>query len=90
MKVTLANAAWPWSRPRLPPLVKAGMEVLVEAGAGQAAGYPDQQYVDKGAKIAASRAEVFAADILLQVRAAGANPAGRPGRSGPSIARAKS
>jgi H+-translocating NAD(P) transhydrogenase subunit alpha len=58
----------------VPVLVKAGMDVLVEAGAGQAAGYLDQQYVDKGAKIAATRAEVFAADVLLQVRAAGANP----------------
>jgi H+-translocating NAD(P) transhydrogenase subunit alpha len=58
----------------VPPLVKAGMEILVETGAGQAAGYLDQQYVDKGAKIAATRSEVFAADVLLQVRAAGANP----------------
>lgn len=57
----------------VPVLVKAGMEIVVETGAGLAAGYPDQQYVDKGAKIAATRAEVFAADILLQVRAAGAN-----------------
>ncbi len=62
----------------VPALVKAGMEVLVEAGAGQAAGYSDQQYTDKGAKIAASRNEIFAAEVLLQVRAAGANPeAGR-------------
>ena len=59
-------------------LVKAGLEVIVEAGAGQAAGHPDQQYVDKGAKIVPSRPEAFAADIVLQVRAAGANPqAGR-------------
>jgi NAD(P) transhydrogenase subunit alpha len=50
------------------------MEVLVEAGAGQSAGYPDQQYIDKGAKITPSRQDLFAADILLQVRAAGANP----------------
>jgi H+-translocating NAD(P) transhydrogenase subunit alpha len=57
----------------LPPLVKAGMEVLVEAGAGQAAGYPDEYYTAKGAKIAAGRPDVFAADVLLQVRAAGAN-----------------
>jgi len=61
----------------VPPLAKAGLEVLVEAGAGVSAGYSDQQYLDKGAKIAASRQEVFAADILLQVRAAGANQAGR-------------
>ena len=60
------------------PLVKAEMEVVIEAGAGVSAGYPDQQYIDKGAKIVGSRAEAFAADIVLQVRAAGANPeAGR-------------
>jgi NAD(P) transhydrogenase subunit alpha len=56
------------------PLVKAGFEVLIETKAGEAAGYSDQQYVEKGAKIASSRSEVFAADIVLQVLAAGANP----------------
>jgi H+-translocating NAD(P) transhydrogenase subunit alpha len=62
----------------IPPLVKAGMEVAIEAGAGEPAGYTDQQYVDKGAKVVPSRKDVFAGDILLQVRAAGANPqAGR-------------
>ena len=62
----------------VPPLVKAGFEVLIEAGAGQAADFTDQQYVDKGAKIAPSRRDAFAADIVLQVRAAGASPdAGR-------------
>ena len=57
-------------------LAKAGLEVLVEAGAGRQAGFPDEQYEKKGAKIAASRDEVFAADVLLEIRAAGANPAG--------------
>ena len=47
---------------------------LIETGAGQSAGYLDQAYLDKGAKIAASRDEVFAGNILLQVRAAGSNP----------------
>lgn len=56
------------------PLLKAGLEVLIETQAGAAAGFPDEQYVEKGAKIAASRDEVFAADVILQVRAAGANP----------------
>jgi H+-translocating NAD(P) transhydrogenase subunit alpha len=56
------------------PLVKGGFVVLVEAGAGLAAGFPDNQYVAKGAKIANNRDEIFAADIVLQVRAAGANP----------------
>ncbi|MEA1952617.1 MAG: Re/Si-specific NAD(P)(+) transhydrogenase subunit alpha [Planctomycetota bacterium] len=58
----------------VPALVKAGLEVVIETQAGQAAGFPDQEYIDKGAKIADSRDEVFAADIVLQVRAAGANP----------------
>jgi NAD(P) transhydrogenase subunit alpha len=55
-------------------LAKAGMQVLVEAGAGAAAGYPDSDYADKGAKIAASREEVFrAAEMITQVLCEGAN-----------------
>lgn len=58
----------------LPSLAKAGLEVVVETGAGTAAGYPDAGYAEKGAGIASSRAEVFrAADVVLQVRAYGAN-----------------
>ncbi len=55
-------------------LIKAGMEVLVETGAGESAGYTDQQYIDKGAEIVATRQEIFAGEVILQVRAAGANP----------------
>jgi len=55
-------------------LAKAGLQALVEPGAGAAAGYPDAEYSDKGAKIAASRAEVFAqAEIITQVLCDGAN-----------------
>lgn len=55
-------------------LVKAGFDVLVEAGAGVQAGFPDDTYVDKGARLTESRAQVFAeADVLLQVRTLGAN-----------------
>jgi NAD(P) transhydrogenase subunit alpha len=50
-------------------LKKAGLEVAIERGAGDRAGFPDSAYQDKGAQIAASRADVFAADIVLQVRA---------------------
>jgi len=58
----------------LPSLAKAGLEPLVEAGAGAAAGCPDAAYTEKGARIASSRAEVFsAADVILQVRGYGAN-----------------
>jgi NAD(P) transhydrogenase subunit alpha len=58
----------------IPNLMKAGLEVVVEAGAGLAAGYPDADYVAKGARIVASRAEVFrAADIVVQVLCYGSN-----------------
>ncbi len=56
-------------------LERAGIEVLVETGAGIAAGYPDAAYVDRAAEIAADRADVFKrADVVVQVRAFGANP----------------
>jgi H+-translocating NAD(P) transhydrogenase subunit alpha len=51
------------------PLKKAGFDVIVERGAGDRAGFSDSAYQDKGAQIAASRADVFAADVVLQVRA---------------------
>ncbi len=58
----------------VPTLAKAGCEVLVEPGAGEQAFYPDAAYVEKGARIAASRAEVFAAaDAVFQVLGHGAN-----------------
>src|SRR5712664_2421861 len=58
----------------IPSLVKASLEIVVEAGAGVEAGYPDADYVAKGAKIVAQRAEVFrAADILTQVLCYGSN-----------------
>jgi NAD(P) transhydrogenase subunit alpha len=59
-------------------LAKLDQEVLVEAGAGVEAGYPDDAYRDKGARIVESRNEAFSADFVLQVRSLGANPeAGR-------------
>jgi len=54
-------------------LVKGGLEVLVQSSAGDRAGYPDREYLDKGARIASSREEVFAAEVVLQVRTAGAS-----------------
>jgi H+-translocating NAD(P) transhydrogenase subunit alpha len=58
----------------LPNLAKAGVEVLVETGAGDEAGYPDAAFTAKGAKIARSRAEVFAnADVITQVLGHGSN-----------------
>ena len=56
-------------------LVKLGCEVRIESGAGSAAGFADERYAEKGARIV-SRDEALAADCLLQVRSLGANPRG--------------
>ena len=58
----------------VPLLAKAGLEVVLEAGAGERAGYPDAQYQEKGAKILPDRGTVFAqSDIVAQVLCHGAN-----------------
>jgi proton-translocating NAD(P)+ transhydrogenase subunit alpha len=60
--------------PVIPGLLKEGLEVLVEAGAGSEAGYPDADYSSRGAQIVGQRAEVFAAaDIIVQVLCHGSN-----------------
>jgi NAD(P) transhydrogenase subunit alpha len=58
----------------LPNLAKAGIEVVVQQGAGVEAGFPDAAYVEKGAKILPDRAAVFAqAEIITQVLCYGSN-----------------
>src|SRR6516164_5957877 len=58
----------------IPSLKKAGLDVLVQAGAGLQAGYPDAEYVEKGARLAPTRGEVFgASDLLVQFLCHGAN-----------------
>ncbi len=58
----------------VPTFVKAGCEVLIEAGAGVAAGFLDAAYADKGAKIVPGRAELFqTAELIVQVLCHGAN-----------------
>jgi NAD(P) transhydrogenase subunit alpha len=55
-------------------LQKAGFEVLIEVGAGYSAGYPDAEYASKGAKVVASRSEIFQrAAAVAQVLCYGAN-----------------
>ena len=59
----------------IPPLIKAGAEVIVESAAGDSAGFPDADYTARGARTV-SRADVFSrADVVLMVRAPGANAA---------------
>ena len=58
----------------IPSLLKAGFEVLVEAGAGLESGYPDALYQEKGAKILTERAAVISgADVVVQVLCYGSN-----------------
>jgi NAD(P) transhydrogenase subunit alpha len=55
-------------------LAKAGVEVVLEAAAGEAAGYPDATYAAAGARIEPERAAVFAAAAaVFQVLCHGAN-----------------
>ncbi len=58
----------------IPILAKAGLEVVVESGAGEQAGYHDSLYAEKGGKILPDRATVFRnADIVVQVLCYGSN-----------------
>jgi NAD(P) transhydrogenase subunit alpha len=58
----------------IPGLTKAGLQVVVEAGAGAEAGYPDADYSARGAQILPTRGDVFrAAEIVVQVLCHGSN-----------------
>jgi NAD(P) transhydrogenase subunit alpha len=61
----------------VPSIKASGLYVSMEAGAGEAAGYTDDMYRDKGAEITKKRRDIFrSSEIILQVRGAGANPEG--------------
>ncbi|MBU6237614.1 MAG: Re/Si-specific NAD(P)(+) transhydrogenase subunit alpha [Planctomycetes bacterium] len=80
MKLGVAKESFPGEKrvaitpASIPNLKKLGLEVVVQSGAGLAAGYEDSSYLDKGAQIVPSRSDVFQSDIIVQVRAAGENP----------------
>jgi NAD(P) transhydrogenase subunit alpha len=80
MKVAVLKETFPGERrvamvpANVTQLIKAGCEVLVESGAGVAAGFSDAQYQAKGATLV-DRHQAFQADVLLQVRTLGANQA---------------
>lgn len=54
-------------------LSDAGMDVVVEHNAGERAGFSDESYIAHGARIG-TRADVFGASIIAQVRTSGMNP----------------
>jgi len=50
-------------------LTRNGVRVLVESGAGEGAAYSDQEYLDAGAEIVETGADVFsAADLVVKVK----------------------
>ena len=58
-------------------LIKAGFEVVVEAGAGKASGYEDAAYTAAGATVLGDVKDLFArADIVVKVREPQTGPAG--------------
>jgi len=74
MKAGVLKETWPGeTRVAVVPgvvttLAKAGIELLIESGAGDAAGFPDAQYAEKGA-VMTGRDQVLAdASLLLSVR----------------------
>jgi NAD(P) transhydrogenase subunit alpha len=88
MRVGIPKETWPGETrvavipAAAPALVKAGLEVVVEPGAGAAAGFLDEAYTSHGATLAA-RADLFrTSDVVLQVRSIPAEPAMlRPGQA---------
>ena len=55
-------------------LTKAGVDVTVEAGAGEASLHTDQEYESRGARIEPDRARLLsAADVVVMVRGPGAH-----------------
>jgi len=59
----------------IPPLLKAGHQVLVERSAGLSAGYPDEMYEQAGAQMEPDRDRLFErGQLLLMVRGPGINP----------------
>ena len=62
-------------------LVKAGLQVAVEQGAGVAAGFLDEAYRAQGAELLPRAALFKTSDIVLQVRAVPADSELRPGQA---------
>jgi len=60
----------------IPALLKRDFSVLVEKGAGYAAGYEDAQYLEKGASLHSVKEILQQADIICVVRGAAARDDG--------------
>lgn len=88
MKVAITKERFPGERrvalipANVPQLAKLGLDVVVECGAGSSAGFLDAHYREKGATVVDSLDQALQADVLVQVRTAGADlDMGEPIRS---------
>jgi NAD(P) transhydrogenase subunit alpha len=83
MKVAVVKESAPGERrvalvpEALPKLRQAGLEVLVEAGAGDGAWFPDSAYIDAGASIVSPGDLYAAADVILTVTRPGPDEVAR-------------
>jgi NAD(P) transhydrogenase subunit alpha len=74
MKAGVLKETWPGEArvavvpAALAALNKVGVEVVVEAGAGSAAGFPDAEYTEKGASVAPRDEVLSSCPLLLTVR----------------------
>ena len=65
----------------VPKLTKVGLQVMVERGAGEKAGFHDAAYVKSGAQLAQNRTELLSSsDIIVQTHRLTANPDGANAR----------
>jgi H+-translocating NAD(P) transhydrogenase subunit alpha len=81
MKVAVPQETFPGERrvalapANVAPLRKAGYEVFMERGAGEAAGFRDEAYTQHGATVVESREQLIReGDLIVQVRGLGMNP----------------
>ncbi len=54
-------------------LIKGGIDVVIESGAGESAGFPDSAYAELKARIG-TRVDAFSGDIVAQVRVSADSP----------------
>jgi NAD(P) transhydrogenase subunit alpha len=90
MKVGVAKETAPGERrvalvpEALGKLTAAGLEVLVETGAGAGAAFPDQAYADAGAKVVSTTELYGQSDVVLRIQKPSASEIGAM-RSGQAI-----
>jgi NAD(P) transhydrogenase subunit alpha len=90
MKAGVLKETWPGERrvavvpASLPAFATAGVEVMVEGGAGLAAGFADEEYREKGAAIGTRDEILSSSRLLLSVRSlSGGHDADAIARLGP-------